>query len=396
MALDVARLRADTPGCATRVHLDNAGSALPPTPVLEAVIEHLRLEADVGGYEAARRREAELAAVPVEAARLLGAGPDEVATFDSATRAWNAAFWSLALSQHWPPGDRVLTARAEYASNYLSFLQARRFLGIEVVVVPTDPSGALDADALAGLLDERVRLVAVTHVPTHGGLVNPAAAVGRVCRAAGVPFLLDACQSVGQLRVDVDEIGCDVLSVTGRKFLRGPRGTGLLYVRRSLAESIEPVGADLTGAEWTAPDRYELAPGARRFDQFESAVAARLGLGVALRYLLDLGIDAVAARIAELADGLRARLATVPAVEVTDTGRERCGIVTCAVDGHAPAALQDRLRGQGFQTSVSRVSSARLDMEARGLRELLRGSVHVYNTDDELDRFTAALAALLR
>jgi selenocysteine lyase/cysteine desulfurase len=391
--LDVEQLRADTPGCADRVHLNNAGASLPTRAVTDAVVEHLRLEAAIGGYEAADARRHALAAVPARAGELIGAAPDEIATFDSATRAWNAVFWALAVSQRWRPGDRVLTARAEYASNYLSFLQAERFLGIEVGVIPSDDAGALDATALPDLLDERVRLVAVTHVPTHGGLVNPAAAVGRTCRAAGVPFLLDACQSVGHLPVDVDEIGCDALSATGRKYLRAPRGTGFLYVRRALAEAIEPAGADLVGARWTGPLAYVLAPGARRFEQFEGSYAARLGMGVALEHLLALGIREVSARIVALGEAQRARLASVPGVVVTDTGHERCGIVTCTVDGRSAVELRDALRAQQINTSVSAAPSALLDMGARRLTEVLRASVHAYNTEAELDRFAAALAA---
>jgi selenocysteine lyase/cysteine desulfurase len=395
MPLDVDQLRADTPACADLVHLNNAGASLPPRVVTEAVVDHLRLEAAIGGYEAADERRAALDAVPARAAELIGAAPDEIALFDSATRAWNAAFWALALSQRWGPGDRVLTARAEYASNALSLLQAERLLGIEVVVIPTDDAGALDAGSLAGLLDERVRLVAVTHVPTHGGLVNPAAEVGRACRTAGVPFLLDACQSVGQLPVDVDAIGCDVLSATGRKYLRAPRGTGFLYVRRSLAEAIEPAGADLVGAMWTGPHTYELAPATRRFEQYEGSYAGRLGLGVALEYLLALGIRDVSARIVALGAGLRERLAAVAGVRVTDSGHERGGIVTCTVAGRSAFELRDALRSQRINTSVSSPASALLDMEARHLPDLLRASVHAYNTEEELDRFAEALAALV-
>ncbi len=394
MPLDVDRLRADTPAAARIVHLNNAGASLPPTVVTDALVEHVRLEAEIGGYEAAAAHADALDAVPARAAELIGAAPDEIAMFDSATRAWNAAFWALALSQRWRPGDRILTARAEYASNYLALLQAERLLGTETVVIPSDDAGALDPSALDGLLDERVRLVAVTHVPTHGGLVNPVAAAGRACRAAGVPLLLDACQSVGQLPVDVDAIGCDVLSTTGRKYLRAPRGTGFLYVRRSLAEAIEPVGADLVGATWTGPRSYSLAPGARRFDQYEGSLAARLGLGAALGYLLDLGIADVSARIVALAAGLRERLAAIPGVRVTDSGHERGGIVTCTVAGRSAFELRDALRADRINTAVSSPPSALLDMEARHLPDLLRASVHAYNTDDELDRFADRLGAL--
>ncbi len=395
-SIDVEKARSDTPGCERVVHLNNAGASLPTRAVLEAMIGHLELEALTGGYEAADLEAPRLDRYADAAAELIGASPDEIAFSENATRAWNAVFWALALGQRWQPGDRVVCSRAEYASNYLGFLQARRLLGIEIVVAPTDEAGALDIEGLRASIDDRTRLVALTHVPTHGGLVNPVAEAGVVCRSAGVPYLLDACQSIGQLPVDVEAIGCDALAVPGRKFLRGPRGTGFLYVRRELAEAVEPIGLDYHSADWTAPDRYELRAGARRFEQFETSQAAKLGLGVAIDYLLDLGIDAVAERIDMLATGLRARLGALARVELTDTGHVRSGIVTCRVDGADHAELKTILRSRGFNTSVASAPSALLDMGARGLDTLLRASVHYYNTDDELDRFAEALEGAIR
>jgi cysteine desulfurase / selenocysteine lyase len=390
--IDVERVRRDTPACEQVVHLNNAGASLPPRVVVDAVVGHLELEARIGGYEAAEEEAVRIGRYAGAAAELIGAAPDEIAFTENATRGWNAIFWSMALGHRWQPGDRVVCSRAEYVSNYLGLLQAQRLLGIEIVVAPTDEAGAIDVDGLGGCIDERTRLVVVTHVPTHGGLVNPAEAVGAACRSAGVPFLLDACQSIGQLRVDVQAIGCDALAVTGRKFLRAPRGTGFLYVNRALAATLEPIGLDFHSADWTAPDRYELRAGATRFEQYETSVASKVGLGVALDYLLDLGIDAVETRVTMLAEGLRDRLRAIAGVVVTDSGHVRSGIVTCRVDGHRPADLKLALRAGGFNTSVSSAPSALLDMQARGLDELLRASVHYYNTDDELDRFAAALA----
>lgn len=390
MTLDVARLRADTPGAARVLHLNNAGAALPPAPVLDAVIGHLRREAEIGGYEAADEAETRLRGVHASVARLINAAPDEIALAESATQAWTLAFHAVPLGE----GDRILTARAEYASNVISFLHLARARGVVVEVVPSDADGALDVDALARMIDARTRLIAVTHVPTNGGLVNPAAAIGAVARAHGIPFLLDACQSVGQLPIDVAAIGCDMLSGTGRKFLRGPRGTGFLYVRRAILDRLRPPFLDLHSARWTGVHDYAIEPGATRFEMWESSIACRLGLGAAADYALGLGIEALSRRIRALADGLRVRLAEVPGVAVHDLGRERCGIVTFTVDGMAAREASARLRARGINTSVSTAPFARWDMEPRGLAELVRASPHAYNTEAEIGRFVEAVAAL--
>jgi cysteine desulfurase / selenocysteine lyase len=391
MPIDVARARADTPGCTDdRIHLNAAGSSLPPRPVLDAVVEHLELEARLGGYEAEAAAAERLDAAYPALARLLGCDRDEVAIVENATRAWDMAFYSLPFRS----GDRILTATAEYESNYLAYLQVCRRTGAQVEPVPDDEHGQISVDALERMLDERVRLISITHVPTNGGLVNPAEQVGAVARRAGVPFLLDACQSLGQMPLDVERIGCDMLSATGRKYLRGPRGTGVLYVRRSLAETLEPPFIDLRAAEWLDPERYRLAPGARRFENWESFVAGRAGLAVAAGYALDLGLEAIRDRVTGLAERLRGLLAAIPGVEVRDLGIERCGIVSFTVAGVAPPDVAAELARRGVHVIPSRRSSTLLDMDARGLDALVRASVHYYNTDEELERAAAAVEAV--
>lgn len=388
MPIDLARARADTPGCAHVVHFNNCGAALSPRPVLDRVIDHLRLESEIGGYEAADRAQDELAQLYASAARLLNCRPDEIAIVENATRAWDMAFYGF----DFKPGDRILTAEAEYASNYIAFLQIAQRTGAVVETVPSDESGQLDIGRLAAMIDGRVKLIAVTHVPTNGGLVNPAAAVGRVARAAGVPYLLDACQSFGQMPLDVEAIGCDMMSATGRKFMRGPRGTGLLYVRRSMLDRLEPPFLDLHAARWVAPGRYEMAAGARRFENWEGNVAAKLGLGTAVDYALELGLNAIYGRIRKLADELRAGLAAIPGVVVRDIGQEKCGIVTFTRNGIEPAAIKTALAARHINVSVSTAASTRLDMERRGLEQVLRMGVHYYNSEDEIARVCAALA----
>ena len=382
--LDVDRARAETPGCGNVVHLDNAGSALPPRPVLDAVVDHLHLEARVGGYRAAHEADAALERTYDAVATLLGCTRSEVAMAESATRAWTAVF--SALTAEVGPGDRILVSRAEYASNALAILQLCGRRGARLEVMADDDVGQVDVGLLAERLDDRVKLVAVTHVPTQGGLVNPAPEIGRLTRAAGVPFLLDACQSAGQLPLDVTELGCDALSVTGRKFLRAPRGTGFLFVRRELVERLEPFPVDLLGATWTGPDTCELRPDARRFETFERSTAGQIGLGVAVDYALSWGIEAIEQRVVGLAERLRSALSELPGVTVHDLGRRRCGIVTFAVAGHEADEVAERLRTDEVNVSVSRASSARFDLPSRGIETLVRASVHYYNTESELDR----------
>ena len=390
MPIDVARARAETPGCREVLHLNNAGSSLMTTGVLEATVGHLRLEAEIGGYEAADAHEAELERVYDAAARLLNSEPDEIAFVENATRAWDMAFYALPFQR----GDRILTARSEYASNVIAGLQMAERTGAVVETIPSDETGQVSVDALRSMLDDRVRLIAITHVPTNGGLVNPAAAIGAVAREAGVPYLLDACQSVGQLPVDVRAIGCDFLSTTGRKYLRGPRGTGLLYVRRDWIERLDPPFLDLHAARWVAPDRYEVRADARRFENWETNYAGKIGLGVAIDEALAWGMDDIWARVRLLADTLRADLGTIPGVTVRDLGEVRGGIVTFTHDGVAADAIQAALHARRINVTTSSVASTRFDMEERGIDSLVRASVHYYNDEAELSRFTDAVRAL--
>lgn len=390
--LDRERVRADAPGCLNLAFFDSAGSSLPPEPVVASVTGHIRREAQVGGYRAANERLDDLAAVKVAISELIGATPDSIALSDSATRSWTDFFGAVPLGA----GDRVLISEAEYASNAIAVLQRAHSVGATVDVVPSDSAGQLDLDALEKLLDDRVRLVSLVHVPTNGGLVNPVTEVSELAHRVGALLLLDACQSAGQLQLDVTELGVDALSVTGRKWLRGPRGTGFLYVRPGLLDALEPASLDLHSAEWTTLDTYRMHDDGRRFEFWEHDVAGRLGLGTAVRYLLDLGPGDVYAAIAERAERVRAALTEIEGVTVRDLGRRRGGIVSFTVVGVEPVDVRDRLAEQNVTVTVSHRSSTLIDMSKRGLDSVVRASPHCFVSDEDIDALATAVAAVAR
>jgi selenocysteine lyase/cysteine desulfurase len=392
MKFDIERARAQTPGCTERIHFNNCGAALMPTPVIDALKTHIDLEARIGGYEAAEAADEKVQAGYPAIARMLNCKPTEVAIVENATRGWDMAFYAFDFTA----GDRILTCSAEYASNYIAYLQVARKTGALIETIPDDSHGAVDVGALRDIIDERVKLITVTHVPTNGGLVNPAADIGRVARENGIPFLLDACQSAGQMPLDVEELNVDMLSATSRKFLRGPRGMGFLYVREELIAELEPPLLDMRAATWVTPEDYRLVDDAQRFENWECNVAAKIAFGTAVNYALDWGMDAIESRIATLSGGLREALAAIPAVRLRDLGSRQCGIVSFTVAHMAPPVVVMGLQERGINLSVSRATSTQLDMHGRGLDALVRAAVHYYNTEDEVARFVAALEELIR
>jgi cysteine desulfurase / selenocysteine lyase len=388
MSFDLTRARAETPGCSNVLHFNNAGASLMPEPVLNSVIGHLRLESEIGGYEAADQARQEVEHVYDAAAKLICCRSDEIAVVENATRGWDMAFYSITFR----PGDTILTSVAEYASNFIAYLQVARRTGATIKVIPNDECGAISVDALKNSIDNRVKLIALTHVPTNGGLVNPAEKVGEIARHAGVLYLLDACQSVGQMPIDVQRIGCDMLSATGRKFLRGPRGTGFLFVRREILERLEPPLLDLHAARWVEKDRYEIRADARRFENWETNCAGKIGLGTAIDYALQWGLDTTWTRILHLGAQLRERLTGLPGVTVRDLGREKCGIVTFMVEGKQPEDVRSALSEERINVSVSPAEYTLMDMRNRGLEDgVIRASVHYYNTEEEIDLFCRVL-----
>ncbi|MDP2957104.1 MAG: aminotransferase class V-fold PLP-dependent enzyme [Longimicrobiales bacterium] len=392
--MDLTHLRADTPGCTHRVHLNNAGASLMPSSVLRAIVEHLELETRVGGYEAAAEAAPSIEAAYGAVADLLATASGNVAFTEHATAAFVQALSSVPLQK----GDLILTTRQDYVSNQIQYLSLADRLGIQVLRAPDAPEGGVDLQAMEELIHRRrPRIVAVTHVPTNSGLVQDVEAIGKMCRARDILYLVDACQSVGQMPVHPEALGCDFLSATARKFLRGPRGAGFLWVSdRALAAGLSPLFPDLRGADWVDGDLFQPAPDARRFETWEFAWGLILGTGEAARYAMQVGLDEIRQRTRSMAASLRERLGDVPGVRVLDRGPELCAIVTASVQGWAPADLVSALRERSINTSAQTRLDAVLDYDAKGVEGALRISPHYFNTDADLDALLQALTELSR
>jgi selenocysteine lyase/cysteine desulfurase len=388
----LAQWRADTPGCAHRVHLNNAGAALMPQPVLDAIVGHLHREATFGGYESADAAESAVNQAYASLARLLNTKPRNIAIVENST----VAFFQALAAFDFHPGDVVVTTRNDYISNQLAYLSMARRLGIQVRRAADLESGGVDPQSVRELLcDPRVRLLTVTWVPTNSGLIQPVEALGVIAQAAGVPYLIDACQAVGEIPIDVARLRCDFLSATARKFLRGPRGIGFLYVSdRALKRGDFPLYIDMRGADWVAADSFEPTPDARRFENWEFPYSLVLGMGEAAQYALNVSVEQSGRRAHELAATLRSKLTALSGFRVLDRGKELAAIVTVEVPGWDASEVVTLLRERHINTAASLRAYAVIDMTEKRAMSALRLSPHYYNTEQELDTVIEALKAL--
>lgn len=389
-APDIERFRAETDGTKDRIHFNNAGSSLPPNIVRDAMIEYLNEEARMGGYEYHRIRMEELEATYDAIAKMINATHrDEIAILENATAAWNAAFLSIAFED----GDEVITNSCDYASNYLAYLNHYKKLSIKVI--PDLGSGDPDLEAFEKMFTSKTKLVAITHMPTNGGLVTPVEEIGGIAKKYDTLYLIDACQSVGQYPLDVQKIQCDFLSATGRKYLRAPRGTGFLYASKDALSKVRPRIVDLHGAEWTGPDSYQIREDARRFEIWEGNRGAQIGLKAAVDYANSIGLDAIWERVQYLGSMLRERMEDIPSITLRDKGSVKGGIVSFNHVKYGAVELQELLFHKNVNISWNGAANTYLDMTARKLKEISRASVHYYNTEEEIDDFVKVLKDLV-
>jgi selenocysteine lyase/cysteine desulfurase len=390
--MDIQKIRKETPGCEQLIHLNNAGAALMPAMVAAAIRDYITAEETGGGYETADKYSAELGEFYPYMAKLLHCRSENIAFTTNATDSFNRALSAIPFKQ----GDVILTTENDYPSNFIAFISLQKRMGIEIVTVRNTPSGETDLEDLEQKIKtHQPRLVAVTHVPTSSGLVQPVAAIGNITKLYDTLYLLDACQSVGQLAVDAIATGADFISGTFRKFLRGPRGAGFLYVsEKALQSGLEPLFPDLRGAEWTGIHDYKHREDAKRFEDWETAFALMAGSTAAVRYLLDIGIQEVQSRNEILATYLRGQLRDIPGIQLQDKGQHPCSIVTFTIANREPERFKQYFRDHGVNIYTTAKSSAIIDFTQKGIEWVARVSPHYYNTETEIDRFIQLLIAL--
>lgn len=387
---EIRALRAATRGTNEYIHFNNAGSSLPPDSTVDTVIRYLQEEAIGGGYETEAKYAAGLDHVYTLIATLINARPDEIAIVENASTGWHLAFNGI----DFQPGDEVITSEMEYVTNHLGFLNVKKTNDIRITVIPNNAEGNFDLKALEKAINSRTRLIAITHVPSTAGNILPVEDIGRIARRHNILYLVDACQSVGQLSLDVEAIGCDMLAVTGRKYLRAPRGTGFVYIRKNAQDKLRPVFFDGHSIAAVNENGFTLLDSARRFELYEKNRALTLGLGAAIQYALDLGLDRIEKRITCLAASLRSKLAAIPGITVHDKGQHLCGIVTFSVAGMDAEKVKAALHEKKINVSISGARSTPVYMNLHHLPTVIRASVHYYNTDQEIDTLCTTLAAM--
>lgn len=389
---EIKQFRAETKGTTERIHFNNAGASLPPDVVVETVINYLNEEATYGGYEVEHKYKEQIENTYDLIAKLINADRDEIAIVENASTAWGIAFNGIDFKK----GDEVIVSEMEYVTNLIGFLHAQKNHGIAFKVVPNDEHGNFSLSALENAISPQTKLIAVTHIPSTAGGMIPIVEIGKIARKHHILYLVDACQSAGQIPIDVKEIDCDMLSVTGRKYLRAPRGTGFLYVRKAILDKLKPMFMDGHSTQWVSQDDYQLRNDAKRFELYEKNRALTLGLGKAVEYVLNIGVDRVWQRIQQLATLMRRQLASIEGITVHDFGDQQCGIVTFSVNGMDSSIVKNKLGEKQINVSVGKAESTLIYMEKNHLSSVVRASVHYYNTEEEIMAICDALPSVIK
>lgn len=379
--MNITQLRKDTPGTQHVTHFNNAGASLTTQPVLDAIQEFLQQEAITGGYRFMAQEAEAIQEFYVQAAKLINASSQEIALTQNASSSLSLALYAIP----WQKGDVILTSEIEYGNNFLNYLKLKEEKGVEIRVFPLGKNGYFDLQNFEKYIDDKVKLIAITHIPTNSGMIAPVEAIGEIAKKHGILYMVDACQSIGHLPFDVEKIGCDFATATSRKYLRGPRGLGFLYVRASVIETLSPVFLEMLFADWQSDTEFQLNKSIKMFEVWEKPYSLMVGFTAAIKYANDLGMDNIWKRTKSLADYLRKQLQTIEGVTVQDIGENQCGIVTFTKSGISPEAMQQHLQSLNINISVSGRFSSVLDMDNRGLSAVIRASVHYYNTKAEID-----------
>jgi cysteine desulfurase/selenocysteine lyase len=389
---EIQKFRSDTRGTTEWTHFNNAGASLPPDEVVETVIHYLNEEATQGGYEMEHQYREQLENVYQLIARLIHAEKDEVAIVENASMAWGLAFNGIEFQK----GEVIITSEMEYVTNLLGFINAEQTHGIQIKVIPMDEEGNFSLQALEDAITTQTRLIAITHIASTAGTVLPVVEIGKIARKHNILYLVDACQTVGQIPINVKEIGCDILSATGRKYLRAPRGTGFLYVRKEIQDTLKILFMDGHTAQLINENTFKIRKDARRFELFEKNRALTLGLGRAIEYALDIEVGRIWQRVQFLAGVMRRQLGGIDGITVHDNGKQKSGIITFSVSGVGSSHVKSELAEKKIHVSVGLAKSTLIYMNRNSLSTVVRASIHYYNTEEEINKICEALESIVK
>ncbi len=389
---NIQDIRNDILNYNSKLFFNSASSSLPPKSVVEVITEYLVEEQQVGGYTIEDDRANAIANFYIQAAKLLNCKPQNIAFAYNATDAFSKALLSIDFEK----GDVIITSDDDYVSNHFQFIALQKRIGVKVIRIKTLENGDLDISHFKEVVvTKQPKLVAVTHVPTNSGLVQDVTSIGRICANYNILFLLDACQSVGQLVVDVQDIQCDFLVVTGRKWLRGPRGTGILYVSdRVLNAGMYPFSIDGNGGIWYKANDFKIIETAQRFELFESSKALVVGFAEALHYLNAIGIERISERNKQLITALRTNLNAIKGVNLYDRGSVTSSILTFRKEGKSLEDIQNALKAHSIFHSVSSKPWGVIDFNKKGVDWVIRLSPHYFNTIKEIDRVSEIIESI--
>lgn len=385
--MNIEQLRKDTPHCNDLTHFNNAGAALPSKFVNESILEFLEAESRIGGYEIVEERAKQIGEFYTEAAALIKASPDEIAITDSASTAFSKAIFSIPFKL----GDKIITSELEYGNNFLNYLKLKKEKGIEIITIRGNEASPISIEELKNAIDSKVKLIAITHMPTSSGVIAPVKEIGKIAKENGILYLVDTCQSIGQFPVYVDELQCDFLNATSRKYLRGPRGLGFLYVRKRILASLDPFSFEMLGAEWKSQERYDLNYSSKMFETYEKPYAFLIGFSAAIKYANQLGIENIWQRISYLSNYLREQLGNVSGVKLYDGSGLRSGIISFTKDGVDPFKMHKELQDKKINSSVLYQFTSLLEMQKKNLVNGNRLSLHCYNTKTEINKVVSEI-----
>jgi selenocysteine lyase/cysteine desulfurase len=396
---EVLQFRAVTQGTKNVIHLNNAGCGLMPDAVTKAQLDHINLESEIGGYEASDLRADIINDFYNQAALLFNCKASNIAFTASATDSYARALSSIRIKS----GDIILTDKDDFVSNQIQFLSLEKRLNVNIIHINNALIGGVDLNDLREKLHKyQPKLLAITHIPTNSGLVQPVNEIAKIYSEYAENYtdkswyILDACQSAGQMKLDVRKLKCDFLSVTCRKFLRGPRGTGALFVSdRALQNGLEPMFIDMRGAEWKEKNLYEQQPTAMRYEDWEFAYSTVVGTREAIKYCLAIGENKIWQQVKLLSSFMRSKLEAVDGIRVLDRGPELSSSVSFYIKDKQPRYIVNEMLKRKINVVASYRAFGLIDFDEKGVNWVVRSSPHYYNTIDEIDYFIEAVKEII-